>query len=120
MGKWRPNAEIASRRLPAAANGNCGLPPVRRPKGWDALCQQAAANTATAWGELRRRPQHLPPTSRHHRLKGRLASAAHREVDMEQWRYEVTGAGRIWYLVDTENSSLWLRHAGPRHPKDTE
>lgn len=89
-------------------------------KGWDALCQQAAAGTATAWGELRRRPQQLAPTSRHHRLKGQLASAAHRGVYMEQWQYEVTGAGRIWYLVDTENSTLWLRHAGPGHPKDTE
>lgn len=24
---------------------------------------------------------------------------------MEQWQYEVTGAGRIWYLVDAVNST---------------
>lgn len=89
-------------------------------KGWEALCQQAAANTATAWSELRARPARPAPISRHHRLNGRLASAAHRGVDMEQWQYEVTAAGRIWYVVDIDNRTLWLRHAGPGHPKDTE
>ncbi len=89
-------------------------------KGWEALCQQAASNTAAAWQELRTRPDHLAPTSRHHQLKGRLGTAAHGGVDMEQWQYEVTGAGRIWYLVDVAKRTLWLRHAGPGHPKVTE
>lgn len=39
---------------------------------------------------------------------------------MEQWQYEVTSGGRIWYLVDIDNRTLWLRHAGTGHPKDTE
>jgi len=89
-------------------------------KGWEALCQQAAANTAAAWHELRTRPDHLAPTGRHHQLKGRLATATHGGVEMGQWQYEVTGAGRIWYLVDAAKRTLWLRHAGPGHPKATE
>ncbi|CAJ1494832.1 hypothetical protein MU0083_000941 [[Mycobacterium] kokjensenii] len=89
-------------------------------KGWDALCQQAPANTATAWRELRARVQRPAPTSRHHQLKGRLATATHRGIEMEQWQYEVTAAGRIWYLVDTVSRTLWLKHAGPGHPKSTE
>lgn len=89
-------------------------------KGWEELCQQAAANTARAWHELRTRPSHPVATGRHHQLKGRLATAAHRGVDMEQWQYEVTGGGRIWYLVDTSSRTLWLRHAGLGHPKVTE
>ncbi|MCV7195388.1 hypothetical protein [Mycobacterium angelicum] len=89
-------------------------------KGWESLCQQAAANTEVAWNELRGRPESPAPTPRHHRLKGRLASAAHGGVDMEQWQYEVTGGGRIWYLVDVEKHTLWLRHAGPGHPRETE
>lgn len=89
-------------------------------KGWEALSQQAAANTALAWRELRARPERPAPTGRHHQLKGRLAVASHRGVEMEQWQYEVTGAGRIWYLVDTANHTLWLRHAGPGHPQATE
>jgi hypothetical protein len=32
-------------------------------KGWEALCQQAPANTATAWRELRTRPDHLGTTN---------------------------------------------------------
>jgi hypothetical protein len=89
-------------------------------KGGEVLCQQVAANTITAWHELRTRPDHPVSTSRHHQLKGRLATAAHRGVDMAQWQYEVTSGGRIWYLVDTDNRTLWLRHAGAGHPKDTQ
>ena len=89
-------------------------------KGWDALCQQAAASTATAWGELRRRPQQLAPTIRHHRLKGRLASAAHRGVDMEQWQYEVTAGGRLWYCIEDKAKTIWLTDAHVGHPKATE
>ncbi len=89
-------------------------------KGWEALCQQAPTATAAAWHELRTRSALPVPTNRHHRLKGSLSSASHRGVDMEQWQYEVTGAGRIWYLVDAVNHTLWLRHASPAHPKATE
>jgi hypothetical protein len=89
-------------------------------KGWESLCQQAAANTEAAWRELRSRPDNPAPTTRHHRLKGRLASASHSGVAMEQWQYEVTSGGRIWYVVDVEKRTLWLRHAGPGHPRETE
>ncbi|MGV7249663.1 hypothetical protein PJJ30_12230 [Mycobacterium kansasii] len=89
-------------------------------KGWESLCQQAAANTEVAWNELRSRPESPAPTPRHHRLKGRLASGAHGGVEMEQWQYEVTGGGRIWYLVDVQKHTLWLRPAGPGHPRETE
>jgi hypothetical protein len=89
-------------------------------KGWEMLCQQATANTATAWSELRKRAVQPTPAGRHHRLRGRLATGTHRGTDMEQWQYEVTSGGRIWYLVDIENHTLWLRHAGPGHPKETD
>ncbi len=39
---------------------------------------------------------------------------------MEQWQYEVTGGGRIWYLVDIERSTLWVKAATTGHPKSTE
>jgi hypothetical protein len=88
-------------------------------KGWDWLCQQAAANTELAWRELRSRADWPAASTRHHRLKGRLASSMHRGVEMEQWQYEVTSGGRVWYLVDVEKRILWLRHAGPGHPSQT-
>ncbi|MEY7973259.1 hypothetical protein AB8O38_14805 [Saccharomonospora xinjiangensis] len=33
---------------------------------------------------------------------------------------EVTGDGRIRYLVDEENRTVWLRYAGTGHPKRTD
>jgi hypothetical protein len=33
--------------------------------------------------------------------------------------YEVTGAGRIWYLVNHQTRTVWLIHAGPGHSKAT-
>ncbi|WP_072691536.1 hypothetical protein [Rhodococcus marinonascens] len=89
-------------------------------KGWEALCQQAPANTLTTWHELRARPDTPVPTTRHHQLKGSLATAAHSGVVMEQWQYEVTAGGRIWYLVDTARRTLWIKAAGTRHPKATD
>lgn len=89
-------------------------------KGWDALCSQAPANTLTAWNELRARLDTPAPTRRHHQLKGTLATAVHGGVVMEQWQYEVTGGGRIWYLVDAARRTLWIKVAGTGHPKATE
>jgi hypothetical protein len=39
---------------------------------------------------------------------------------MEQWQYEVTAGGRIWYCIDEDRSTV--RMANPRvgHPKATE
>lgn len=89
-------------------------------KGWENLCRQAAANTLAAWHELRSRPDAPAPTPRHHRLKGSLATASHGAVAMEQWQFEVTGGGRLWYLVDTERRTLWIKAAGTGHPKATD
>ncbi len=88
--------------------------------GWESLCRQAAANTAAAWHELRTRSDNPIPTGRHHQLKGRLSTAVHRGVTMEQWQYEVTSGGRIWYVVDRAGRTLWLRQAGTGHPKSTD
>lgn len=111
----------ASRRRPAGrSEWELRFATGEAAQGWEALCQQAPANTAAAWHELRARSPLPAPTSRHHQLRGRLAYTAHRGVDMEAWQYEVTGAGRIWYLVDAANHTLWLRQAGAGHPKDTE
>jgi len=39
---------------------------------------------------------------------------------MEQWQYEVTGAGRLWYAIDDARRTAWLTHASVGHPKNTE
>jgi hypothetical protein len=29
---------------------------------------------------------------------------------MEQWQFEVTSGGRIWYAIDDRTRTLWLTH----------
>jgi hypothetical protein len=40
--------------------------------------------------------------------------------DMEQWQYEVTGGGRLWYVIDDQTKTVWLTEATTGHPKVTE
>lgn len=88
--------------------------------GWEDLCGQAAGNTLHAWETIVADPRPKPSTDRHHRLKHELASRAYRGRVLEQWQYEVTGGGRIWYLIDDETRTVWLTYAGTGHPKRTE
>lgn len=89
-------------------------------KGWDELCRQAPANTLVAYEEMRRREVEQVPTTRHHRLEGTLESGVRNGSEMEQWQYEVTADRRIWYLMDVERRTLWLRYAGTAHPEKME
>lgn len=89
-------------------------------KGWEVLCQQAPGNTHRAWSDLRSRPSPCPQVPRNHQLKGSLAAALHAGRELDQWQYEVTGGGRIWYLVDDATHTLWLKAASISHPKATE
>jgi hypothetical protein len=57
---------------------------------------------------------------RHHRLKGRVSTGNAGGKPLSLWQIEVTGAGRIWYLVDPDKRLVWIDYAGPGHPKATE
>lgn len=91
-------------------------------KGWEELCQQAPGNTDAAWRIMRTDPGPGPgkPTSRHHPLKGVLATGTHGGRQLPVWQIEVTGGGRLRYLVDADTRTIWLQAAGTGHPKDTE
>ncbi|HZZ51016.1 MAG TPA: hypothetical protein VFE65_29335, partial [Pseudonocardia sp.] len=39
--------------------------------------------------------------------------------ELEQWQYEVTAGGRIWYCPDPDRRIVWLVAASPAHPKRT-
>jgi hypothetical protein len=39
---------------------------------------------------------------------------------LEQWQYEVTGAGRLWYCIDDDRRTVWLTLAMVGHPKETD
>lgn len=88
--------------------------------GWDQLCAQAMNNTRQAWEAIVSDPRPKPPTERHHQLKHTLATRTYRGRVLEQWQYEVTGGGRIWYLIDDATRTVWLTYAGTGHPKVTD
>jgi hypothetical protein len=77
-------------------------------------------NTRRAWEAIAADPRPKPPSERHHRLKHALATRAYRGRTLEQWQYEVTGGGRIWYLIDDATRTVWLTYAGIGHPKTTD
>jgi hypothetical protein len=84
-------------------------------KGWDGLAQQARENTYRAWVTMRTDPRPAVETPRHHRLNG-----IHRGQTCEQWQIEVTGGGRVWYLLDTLRNTCWITFAGTGHPRATD
>jgi hypothetical protein len=91
-------------------------------KGWEELCRTARANTCQAWQIMRTNPGPGPgkPTERHHQLKGSFATGTHGGRRLPQWQIEVTAGGRIWYLLDEERHTVWIKHAGTGHPKTTD
>jgi hypothetical protein len=89
--------------------------------GWKELENRAASNLRDAWEAMRHSPGPGPgkPTSRHHQLKGQLATGGHRGRVLPLWQIEVTGGDRVWYLLDVEKHVVWVDYAGA-HPKATE
>lgn len=58
--------------------------------------------------------------ARQRRLRGSLATRAIGRDVLDQWQYEVTAGGRIWYCPDPGRRIVWVVAAGPAHPKATE
>ncbi|WP_460725435.1 hypothetical protein [Nocardia heshunensis] len=58
--------------------------------------------------------------ARQHRLRGPFATHTISGVELEQWQYEVTAGGRIWYCPDPETRIVWIVDASCGHPKKTE
>jgi hypothetical protein len=61
-----------------------------------------------------------PEDRRHPRLRHDLATRLLDGSELEQWEIEVTGGGRIFYLVDDTKRTVWVVVASLRHPKITE
>lgn len=87
--------------------------------GWEELCRHALANTRRCLEILRFEPRSGADRDRQHRLRGDLATHRHNGKNLEQREFEVTSGGRVRYVIDDENRSVWLVYASPRHPKDT-
>jgi hypothetical protein len=88
--------------------------------GWEDLARHAPANLRRAFEAIRVNPRSVSSPERHHRLKGRLGTTTWKGSEYERWQYEVTGGGRIWYLIDDDRRTAWITYAGTGHPKETD
>ncbi|HEY9475308.1 MAG TPA: hypothetical protein VIS06_15860 [Mycobacteriales bacterium] len=88
--------------------------------GWENLSRQAASNLRRAFDKIRATPRALDHPDRQHRLKGSLGTSTFKGQTLERWQFEVTSGGRIWYLVDDTNGTIWVTYAGTGHPKATD
>lgn len=86
--------------------------------GWEQVCSAASANARLAWERITTDPQQR--SDRQHPLKGALATRTVNGEPLEQWQYEVTGGGRLWYCIDDNRRTVWLSDAMVGHPKATE
>ncbi|MGA5817610.1 hypothetical protein ACPC54_07090 [Kitasatospora sp. NPDC094028] len=86
--------------------------------GWQQLLKQVPENLDRAWVALTGEPRHVD--QRQHPLKGTLGTVKVAGALLEQWQYEVSGGGRIWYAIDDEQRTLWITRAGAGHPRQTE
>lgn len=87
-------------------------------QGWQRLLTTVPDNLDRAWMAMTGNPRHID--QRQHPLKGQLGVVKLGSAALDQWQYEVTGAGRIWYAIDDESRTLWITRAGAGHPKPTD
>jgi hypothetical protein len=87
-------------------------------QGWQRLLAAVPDNLDRAWVALTSDPRRID--QRQHPLKGALGVVKVGAATLEQWRYEVTGGGRVWYAIDEDARTLWITRAGAGHPKQTD
>jgi hypothetical protein len=85
--------------------------------GWEKLSASAPGPLNACWEQLRVDPRRT--STRQHRLRDDLASRVIGGKTLEQWQYEVTGAGRVWYCPDDLAHTVWVVLAEPGHPSRT-
>lgn len=89
-------------------------------KGWDDCVLQAPGALATLFDRLTEDPRKVTNFDRQGRLKGSLGIVEVKGKQLEQWQYELTGGGRIWFAPDDEQRTVWVVLASLSHPKATE
>ncbi|MEU9183327.1 hypothetical protein AB0D14_01915 [Streptomyces sp. NPDC048484] len=89
-------------------------------EGWREVGNKAPGNAAKAWEQMRTDPCPAIQTERHHQLKFDLAYRDFKGGRLPQWQIEVTGGGRLWFLINEGRRIVWLVKASIGHPKETE
>jgi len=86
--------------------------------GWEGVCAASPGNARVARERLTADPRER--SERQHPLRGSLGTRVVTGEPLEQWQYEVTGGGRLWYCIDDRRQVVWLTEAATGHPKATE
>ena len=95
---------------------------------WDEFSNQAAGECQRVFDQLATNPLY-EDGDRQQRLVGEAGRVTFKGVQYERRQIDVTGSGRVWYLVDpTPHGSGQKRRLGkviidaviPGHPKETE
>jgi hypothetical protein len=90
-------------------------------KAWAELSNGKIANAlAKLYDIVVKDPRWSGNPDRHHQLRGTLATGTHAGRTMERWQHEVTGGGRVWFLIDDDERTVWLVHVGEGHPAATD
>jgi hypothetical protein len=86
-------------------------------RAWTELANGKLANAlARLYDILVKDPRWPGNPDRHHQLRGDLATGMHAGRRLERWQHEITGAGRVWFLIDDDVRTVWLVHVGAGHP----
>ena len=86
--------------------------------GWEQICSAASGNARVAWEKLT--TDLRARLERQHPLRGELGQRDVVGQPLEQWQYEVTAGGRLWYCIDDDRRTVWLMDAMAGHTKATE
>jgi hypothetical protein len=90
-------------------------------EGWEELCAAATGPMFDTWAHLTRDPRDRRSNpGRVSRLLGELGTRQVKGSTLEQWQYEVTGGGRIWYCPEDRKRIVHITRAGVGHPKETD
>lgn len=87
-------------------------------RGWLQCVRQAPVHAKSAWEAIVSTPRDVNP--KQYRLKGSLSTGVQDGKTLEQWQHKITAGGRLWYLIDDETTTVWLKEATLSHPKATE
>lgn len=89
-------------------------------KGWETLARGHPGPLREAWERLSADPRSGAPRNRMHQPKAAFRTRVVGGTELEQWQYEVTGGGRIWYCIDDAARRLFITYAGAGHPARTD
>jgi hypothetical protein len=54
------------------------------------------------------------------KLKGKYRHKKIGDQTFDQWQYELSSAGRVWFCPDTSERKIWITKVALAHPKETE